>query len=160
VPLRASLDPAVFAELLDRFLEQLPRWCEYAVELRERSLFTEAYRDVLLRHRVPHVCSYWSAMPSPAEQAAFTRAETAPFSVVRLLLAPGTRYEERRQEMAPFNRIVRADEQMRRQVTSILKVATRGGRRAYMLVNNKAEGSAPLTIEAIARRLAAESSAE
>ena len=78
---------------------------------------TDAYREVLHRHQVAHVCSYWSAMPSPEEQARFMRVEEGPFTMVRLLLAPGTRYEERRQEMAPFNRIARADDRMRRQVT-------------------------------------------
>ncbi len=153
IPSGATLEPGVFAELLDRFLEQLPRWCEYAVEIRERSLLTEAYRSVLRRHRVAHVCSYWSAMPFPAEQAAFVRAADGPFTMVRLLLAPGTRYEERRQAMAPFNRIVRPDERMRREAASILRGATDAGRRAFLLVNNKAEGSAPLTIEAIASGL-------
>ena len=154
IPVRATLEPSVFAELLDRFLEQLPRWCDYAVELRERSLLTAAYRDVLLRHRVAHVCSFWSGMPSPAEQASAMRVDEGPFTMVRLLLPPGTRYEERRQEMAPFNRIARADERMRCEATAILRMGTRSGRRAFLLVNNKAEGSAPLTIEAIARRLA------
>ena len=92
-------------------------------------------------------------MPSTAEQSAFMRAETGPFTMVRLLLRPGTRYEERRQEMVPFNRIVQPDERMRREVSRILAAATREKRRTYMLVNNKAEGSAPLTIEAIAERL-------
>ena len=113
----------MFAELLDRFLEQLPRWCEYAVEIRERALLTAAYRDVLARHGVAHVCSYWSAMPSPEEQARFMRVEGGPFTMVRLLLRAGTRYEERRQEMAPFNRIARADDRMRRQVVSLLRTA-------------------------------------
>ena len=27
IPVKATLDPSVFAELLDQFLEQLPRWC-------------------------------------------------------------------------------------------------------------------------------------
>jgi uncharacterized protein YecE (DUF72 family) len=154
IPVRATLDPQVFAELLDRFLEQLPRWCEYAVELRERSLMTDTYRAVIARHGVAHVCNYWSAMPSPAEQAATMRVDGGPFTMVRLLLRPGTRYEERRQEMAPFNRVVQPDERMRREVTTILRSAGREKRRTYLLVNNKAEGSAPLTIQALAERLA------
>jgi len=157
IPVKATLDPSVFAELLDQFLEQLPRWADYAVEIRDRSLMTDAYREVLHRHQVAHVCSYWSAMPSPEEQARFMRVEEGPFTMVRLLLAPGTRYEERRQEMAPFNRIARADDRMRRQVTSLLRTGMANRKRTYLLVNNKAEGSAPLTIEAIARRLVEES---
>jgi uncharacterized protein YecE (DUF72 family) len=124
------------------------------VELRERSLMTDTYRAVIARHGVAHVCNYWSAMPSPAEQAATMRVEGGPFTMVRLLLRPGTRYEERRQEMAPFNRVVQPDERMRREVTTILRSAVREKRRTYLLVNNKAEGSAPLTIQALAERLA------
>jgi len=46
---------------------------------------------------------------------------------------------------------------MRRQVTSLLRTGMANRKRTYLLVNNKAEGSAPLTIEAIARRLVEES---
>lgn len=157
IPPRASLDPAAFADLLDHFLGQLPAWADYAVEIRERALLTDAYREVLARHSVAHVCSYWSTMPWPGEQAAFMKVEQGPFTMVRLLLRPGTRYEERRQEMAPFNRVVQPDERMRQEVAALLTSAARQKRRAYLLVNNKAEGSAPLTIEALAERMAQQS---
>jgi uncharacterized protein YecE (DUF72 family) len=155
VPARAALDPMAFAEMLDDFLAALPRDFEYAVELRDRSLLTPAYAQVLARHGVPHVASYWTGMPMPAAQAELTAAPDMPFTIVRLLLRPYTKYEQRRQEMMPFNRIVQPDERMRREVTTLLGRASAGGQRAFLLVNNKAEGSAPLTIEAIAERLAA-----
>jgi uncharacterized protein YecE (DUF72 family) len=155
IPPRAALDPAVFAEMLDGFLDQLPRGFEYAVELRERSLLTPAYARVLARHAVAHVNSYWSGMPMPAEQAAATDAPSTPFVVVRLLLRPFTKYAQRRQEMMPFNRIVQPDERMRRETAALLAGAARAGRRGFLLVNNKAEGSSPLTVEAIAARVAA-----
>ena len=152
---RATLDPVAFAEMLDAFLERLPRDAEYAIEIRDRVLLTETYRRVLARHDAVHVCNYWSAMPMPGEQAELVEHERAPFTMVRLLMRPGTRYEQQRETMAPFNRIVQQDEHMRRDVVSLLRRAAGAGRRAYLLVNNKAEGSSPLTIEAIARRLAA-----
>jgi uncharacterized protein YecE (DUF72 family) len=154
LPGRASLDPAAFAEMLDAFLDRLPRHIELAVEIRERSLLTDLYRRVLARNAAAHVCNYWSAMPMPGEQADFVRVEAAPFVVVRLLMRPGTRYESQRDAMAPFNRIVEQDEHMRRDVTTLLARASAAGQRAFLLVNNKAEGSSPLTIEAIAERLA------
>jgi uncharacterized protein YecE (DUF72 family) len=154
LPSRGSLEPTAFAEMLDAFLDRLPRDREYAVELRERSLMTDLYRRVLARNAVAHVCSYWSAMPMPGEQADLVRADTAPFVMVRLLMRPGTRYESQRETMAPFNRIVQQDEHMRRDVLNILRRAAAAGQRAFLLVNNKAEGSSPLTIEAIAERLA------
>lgn len=157
---RIVLEPQVFAERLDAFLERLPRDGEYAVEIRDRALLTETYRRVLARHGAVHVCNYWTAMPTPGEQADIVRQPSAPFTMVRLLMRPGTRYEQQRQTMAPFNRIVQQDEHMRRDVIGVLRRAVAAGQRAFLLVNNKAEGSSPLTIEAIARRLAAEGTAE
>ena len=154
LPPRARLDPSAFSEMLDRFLEELPRSREFAVEIRERTLLSDGYRRVLARHAVPHVCSYWSAMPMPGEQASLVRAGSASVLVVRLLMRPGTRYERQREHMAPFNRIVQQDEHMRRDVIDLLARAARNGQRAYLLVNNKAEGSAPLTIEALGETLA------
>jgi uncharacterized protein YecE (DUF72 family) len=155
LPSRATLDPGAFAEMLDGFFDRLPRGRDYAVEIRDRSLLTDMYRRVLARNAVAHVCSYWSAMPMPGEQAELVQADAGPFTIVRLLMRPGTRYEQQRNTMAPFNRIVQQDEHMRRDVTAILKRTAESGRRGYLLVNNKAEGSSPLTIEAIAERVAA-----
>jgi uncharacterized protein YecE (DUF72 family) len=155
VPARATLDPTAFAEMLDSFFDRLPRDSEYAVEIRDRSLLTDQYRRVLERNGAVHVCNYWSTMPMPGEQSDLVVPPSAPFSMVRLLMRPGTRYQQQRDTMAPFNRIVQQDEHMRRDVTSILTRAARAGQRAFLLVNNKAEGSSPLTIEAMAERLAA-----
>ncbi|HEX6972764.1 MAG TPA: DUF72 domain-containing protein [Vicinamibacterales bacterium] len=153
LPARATLDPSAFAEMLDAFFDRLPRSAEYAVEIRDRSLLTEAYRRVLARNAVAHVYNYWSAMPMPGEQVELIDPSNAPFTLVRLLMRPGTRYAQQKETMAPFNRIVQQDEYMRRDVTAILRKAAAAGQRAFLLVNNKAEGSSPLTIEAIAERL-------
>jgi len=154
LPRRVTLDASAFAEMLDAFFERVPRECEYAIELRDRHLVSETYRRVLARNGAVHVCNYWSAKPMPGEQADLVDHLQAPFTMVRLLMRPGTRYEQQRETMAPFNRIVQQDEHMRRDVVSVVRRAVAAGQRAYLLVNNKAEGSSPLTIEAIARRLA------
>ena len=151
---RVTLEPVAFAEMLDGFLDRLPRDAELAVEIRDRALLTDTYRRVLARNGVAHVCNYWSAMPMPGEQASLVDHLSAPFTLVRLLMRPGTRYETQRQAMAPFNRIVEQDEHMRRDASALLRRAVASGQRAFLLVNNKAEGSSPLTIEALARRLA------
>jgi uncharacterized protein YecE (DUF72 family) len=149
------LHPEVFAERLDRFFSALPRSFSYAVELRDRALLTSSYQRVLATHRVAHTYNYWTAMPMPAAQLESVPIDTAPFTVVRLLLRPGTRYDERKNEFLPFNRLVDVDEAMRNGVVTILRMAMVTGRPIYVLVNNKAEGSAPLTIRAIAEMLAA-----
>jgi len=147
------LDGSAFAEMLDALLDRLPREAEYAVELRDRTLLTETYRRVVARNGAVHVCNYWSAMPMPGEQADLVEHDQAPFTMVRLLMRPGTRYAQQREAMAPFNRIVQHDEHMRRDTAALLRRASAAGQRAFLLVNNKAEGSSPLTIEAIARSL-------
>ena len=146
--------PAAFLEALDRFLEALPRDFAYAVELRDTSLLTPAYRALLVRHGIAHTYNYWSAMPMPLAQAAVLPPEDLPFTVVRLLLRPGTWYEDQRDRFKPFNRLVEPDEPMRDQVVALTAQALARGRRVYVLVNNKAEGSSPLTVEALATRLA------
>ena len=153
-PRGASADPRLFLERLDRMLEQLPREFTYAVELRDRGLLTPSYRGVLRRHGVAHVFNYWSAMPTPSVQAQVVAPAEMPFLVVRLLLRPGTWYEDQREKFAPFNRIVEPDRRMRAEVSDLLAGAVAAARPAFVLVNNKAEGSAPLTIRELARLVA------
>ncbi len=150
-------DAAAFTESLDRFLEQLPARFTYAVELRDRLMLTDPYRRVLLRHGAAHVYNYWSAMPMPGDQARTIAPEDQPFVVVRLLLRPGKWYEEQRHVFAPFDRLVEPDDSMRRDAISIMRRSAKARCQVFLLVNNKSEGSAPLTIEALAERFVAES---
>jgi hypothetical protein len=102
-----------------------------------------------------HVFNYWTAMPMPFAQADVVPVASLPAVVVRLLLRPGTRYEEQRERFRPFDRLVEPDESMRADVVSLVQAAVRHAKPAFVLVNNKAEGSAPLTIRALAERLSA-----
>ncbi len=154
-PRHRRLEPADFLARLDRFLELLPREFEYAVELRDRRLLTPAYRQVLARHQVAHTYNYWSAMPMPAAQALVVPPADLPFIIIRLLLKPGTWYEDQRERFKPFNALVEPDEAMREDVVDVSLRAIGGGRRVFVLVNNKAEGSSPLTVMALARKVRA-----
>jgi len=155
-PEGAGAAPAEFAQGLDRFLEELPAEFRYAVELREARLLTAEYGRVLARHGASHVYNLATSMPLPAEQAAAI-APAAAFAVIRLLLPPSTRYEERRAALAPFDSIRDPDPVMRRQVTGLASRVAGAGRDVFVLVNNKAEGCAPATIRALAELLSGES---
>jgi len=157
-PRGMPVDPNEFAERLDRFLAPLPREWQYAVELRDQRLLTPAYARVLARHGASHVYNGWSAMPTPAAQARLLDPLGLPFIVIRLLLKPGTWYEDQRERFRPFNRIVDADEPMRREVTDLVTRAFTKAQPVWLLVNNKAEGSAPLTIRALVERIVASQS--
>ena len=152
-PRHLRLEPDDFLARRDRFLSALPRDFEYAVELRDARLLTPAYRRVLARHGAAHTYNYWSAMPMPGAQADVIPPDELPFAMVRLLLRPGTWYEDQRERFAPFSEIVAPDEAMRDEVAAIGLRALAGGRRVYVLVNNKAEGSSPRTILELARRV-------
>jgi len=153
-PRSMRLEPAEFHARLGRFLGKLPGGFEYAVELRDARLLTRAYRDLLARHNVAHTFNYWSAMPTPGEQTLVVPPEESSFGVVRLLLRPGTWYEDQRERFKPFDRLVDPDEAMRSDVVALARRVVNRGRRVFVLVNNKAEGSSPLTVTALARRLA------
>jgi uncharacterized protein YecE (DUF72 family) len=143
-----------FLGALDDFLGALPREFRYAVELRERSWLTPGYAEVLSRHDAGHVYNYWSGMPMPGDQARVIPPESLPHAVMRLLLPPGTRYEQQRDRFRPFDRVQAPDPAMRRQVVEIATRAAGRGSDVFVLVNNKAEGSSPLTVMEIARLLA------
>lgn len=150
--------PDAFVERLDAFLSALPPGLQVAVELRDQRLLTAAYAAMLAARGAAHVYNYWSAMPMPGAQRSIVPVANNPFLIVRLLLRPGTRYEQRREAFAPFDRIVEPDEELRGQVLGLIADVLGLRRSAFVLVNNKAEGSAPLTIEALAERVAAECS--
>lgn len=153
-PSRQRLEPARFLARLDRFLSALPSDFRYAVELRDRRLLNADYRALLDAHGVAHTFNYWSAMPPLAAQADVVPPEPRPFTVLRLLLRPGTWYEDQRNRFSPFNALVEPDAPMRRDVVQVARRALACGQDVFILVNNKAEGSSPLTIVELARQLA------
>jgi uncharacterized protein YecE (DUF72 family) len=148
--------PEAFARAVDTLLAGLPSQFRYAFELRNRELLTARYLDTLRAHRAAHVLNFWTAMPTVGEQLKTPGIFTAPFVVTRLMLPPFTRYEDKREEYAPFNRIVNAQLSMREDVVELAARASEAGVRSlFVLVGNKAEGSSPLTVFALARALAA-----
>jgi uncharacterized protein YecE (DUF72 family) len=147
--------PGELAARLDAFFARLPRDFRYAVELRNRELLTADYLAVLARHGVAHVLNLWQRMPEIGEQLALPGVLPAPFVVVRLLIPPGCRYEERQRELAPFDRIVDPRPQLRDDVALLVEACEALGKELFVIVNNKAEGSSPLTVRAIAERIAA-----
>lgn len=146
-----------FADELDAFFSGLPQGLQLAVELRNYDLLTPSYTQVLERHGVGHVFNYWERMPSLRRQLACDGLiDTAPFVVCRLLIPPGRRYAARKLELAPFDRLVDPQPEMRADVALIARACQRLGKTLFVLVNNKAEGSSPLTVRALAQQLALE----
>lgn len=154
VPEVARPSPAELAARVDAFLAAAPPSLRFAFELRDPSLFSRGYTEALARHGAAHVYNHWSGMPTLARQAARVDVTAQPFAVIRLLLPRGARYEERKRALAPFDALKAPDPAMRDEVTALAQAALNAERDVWVLVNNKAEGSSPLTIRALAERLA------
>lgn len=142
-----------FADRLDEFFSALPRDAQYAVEVRNEEFLTPMYFAVLREHGVAHVFSSWSRMPPIGHQMDLPGSLTAPFIIARALLRPGRTYDEAVDAFAPYDRIREPNPKLRRDLVRLVEMAKQTQLPAYLLVNNRAEGSAPLTIAAIAEML-------
>jgi uncharacterized protein YecE (DUF72 family) len=142
--------PGRFSERLHAFLVALPRGPLYAVELRNTALLTPAYQAALRRAAaavgVCHCFNVHPSMPSIQAQRRMTPSADAPALVVRWMLHPGQRYEAAKTRYEPFDRIVDDDPGSRQAIAALCLEAAAAGRPAWVIANNKAEGSAPLTV--------------
>ncbi|MGE3979364.1 MAG: DUF72 domain-containing protein [Nitrospira sp.] len=147
---RHGLGTGEFCSRLDQFFGQLPNDFRYAVEIRNAGLLGPNYWKVLEGHGVAHVYNHWSYMPPLLEQHRRMQERlTALFTVIRLLTPLNMSYEVAKKRAAPYNKIVEALPQMRKETVTLIHQAVSQNRRAYVLVNNRSEGNAPLTVQAL-----------
>ena len=138
-----------FVELLDGFLAQLPTEFRYAVEIRNPEFLGPEYFDCLRSHRVAHVFNAWTRMPEIGMQMTLPKVHTADFTIVRALLRQGRAYEEAVQSFQPYDRTQDPNPETRLALRGLIARAREARLPAFLFVNNRLEGNAPLTIEAI-----------
>ena len=78
---------------------------------------------------------------------------TVPFTVLRLLTPLKMSYEAAKKRAEPYTKIVEELPEMRRDIVELVKKAVGEKRKAYVLVNNRSEGNAPLTIQVLRKAL-------
>ena len=154
----SGIDAEGFATRLDEFFSALPREGQFAVEIRNEEFLTPMYFAVLREHGVAHVFSSWTRMPPLGHQLDLPGSITGSFIVARALLRPGRSYNEAVDAFAPYDRIREPNPKLRRDLVRLVEAAVKTRIPAYLLVNNRAEGSAPLTIAAVAELLQTSSS--
>jgi uncharacterized protein YecE (DUF72 family) len=142
-----------FAARLDEFFSALPREGQYAVEIRNEEFLTPMYFAVLREHGVAHVLNSWTRMPPIGDQLDLPGAVSGPFIVARALLQPGRTYDEAVDAFAPYDRIQDPSPPLRQDLLRLIETAVHMRIPAYLLVNNRAEGSAPLTVAEVLRML-------
>ncbi|MEO7859640.1 MAG: hypothetical protein ABIU05_04220 [Nitrospirales bacterium] len=65
-------------------------------------------------------------------------------------------FEAAKKRAEPYTKIVGELPEMRRETVELARKAVAENRRAYVLVNNRSEGNAPLTVQALTERLSKE----
>lgn len=154
---RFTRSPARFADRLAEFLLALPKLdggAHYAVELRDPELLTDDYLAALCAGGASHCIAIHARMPDAATQARFWRESGRSPLVIRWSLHSGLQYETAKERYRPFNALVDEDTQGRAQIAALLVECHHMSQPAWVVVNNKAEGSAPLSIERLAECLA------
>jgi uncharacterized protein YecE (DUF72 family) len=141
-----------FAAALDEFLGKLPKGWPYGVEIRNTHFLHPDYFAVLNRHGVAHVYNSWSDMPAVSEQMAMPGSLTNPLLCgARFLLKPGRKYQEAVDRFSPYDRIQEPDPDARGAGKKLIQEGAAAGpeRKTFIYVNNRLEGHALGTIEAM-----------
>jgi uncharacterized protein YecE (DUF72 family) len=141
-----------FVADLDAFLGALPQGWPYAIELRNKHWLAPDYFQCLARHRVTHVFNNWAAMLTVGEQMALSGSRTNPQLVAaRFLLKPGRRYEEAVKAFDPYERVQEPNPEARAAGQALIAEGQAAGpdRKTFIYVNNRLEGNALGTIEAM-----------
>jgi len=144
------VSPQRFADWLDVFFTKVPRIVPYAVEVRNPEFLHPAYFAVLREHGVAHVFNSWTRMPGISEQLELEGAIGAPFIVARALLRQGRTYQTAVRDFEPYDRVQEVNPELRNDLVRLIETAVDARIPAYLLVNNRAEGSAPQTVAAVA----------
>ncbi len=140
---------AAFNDKLHRFLSDLPKGVLYAVELRNPELFNEGYRELLQDVGASHCFNSHPKMLSLEDQVRQSAADAWPTIVVRWMLRRNLRYSDAKDAFYPFEKLADEDTGERRAVASLCRDA----KRAFIIVNNKAEGPAPLSLVSLAEEI-------
>jgi len=155
---RLTRSPLAFADRLAEFLLALPRLSGaafYAVEVRDPELLGDDYLAALNAGGATHALAIHARMPSAQAQGRYWRESGALPLTVRWSLHSGFDYEAAKERYAPFSALVDEDPEGRAQVAALVREAVALGRDAYVIANNKAEGSAPLTLGKLAAGIVA-----
>lgn len=141
--------PARWAERIARMLGELPPSVDYALELRNPELLTDAYTEMLAATGASHCYNVHPTMPDVSEQARRIPPGSFESVVVRWMLRRHLTYGDAKEAFYPFDAIRDRDDGSRDGIASLC----RGAKRAYVVVNNKAEGCAPKSLARLAEQI-------
>jgi uncharacterized protein YecE (DUF72 family) len=149
-------------ERLAAFFAALPRKLGklepmLALELRNAELLTPRLMRMLREQGVRYCVGLHDRMPEAERQEAALAVldgEAPGDLVVRWNLHRGFLYQAARQRYEPFDKLVDEDPETRRTLARMAAKAFKAGRKVWITANNKAEGSAPLSLAKLAEEIA------
>ena len=149
-------EPALHGRL-DRLFQAvapaLPPGALAALEVRDPALLTPALAALLRHHGVRYCLGLHDRLPGAQDQLPMLRATWPGDLVCRWNLQRGQRYAQARDRWAPFDRLQSPDPETRATLARVLHGTLAAGHRAFVTINNKAEGSAPHSVFELARAL-------
>jgi len=155
-------DAATLVERLAAFFAALPAELGrhrplYALELRNAELLTPRLMRMLAATGVRYCVGLHDRMPEVERQAVALKVldgdRPGPL-VVRWNLHRGFLYQAAKQRYEPFDKLVDQDHETRRIVARMAADAFKAGQKVWVTANNKAEGSAPLSLVKLAEEIA------
>jgi uncharacterized protein YecE (DUF72 family) len=159
LPDQMLAQPAAFIERLADFLMALPKLPQgtcYAIEIRDASLLTPRFIRTLKAAGVRYCVGIHARMPDPLRQAAalaLLDGEPSGPLIVRWSLHGGFKYEQAKAKYEPFDQLVDPDPATRASLAELAARYALAGQPVVIAVNNKAEGSAPLSCVELAREI-------
>ena len=150
-------DPVELMHRLDtlwrRVVPRLPDGAVAALELRDAALLQPELFDRLALAGVRYCVGLHDRMPDAASQVSAMQRAGAGDLVCRWNLHQGLRYRDAKARWEPFDRMQAPDPATREALARAVLAALMEGYRAFVTINNKAEGSAPLSVVALAEEI-------
>ncbi|KVF25056.1 DUF72 domain-containing protein [Burkholderia cepacia] len=164
LPDQLLAQPAALIDRLAAFFAALPPLppdadgTRYAIEIRDASLLTPRFIRALAALGVRYCVGLHARMPDALRQAAalaLLDGDAPGPLIVRWSLHSGFKYEQAKAKYEPFDKLVDEDPATRSALAELAARYALAGQPVIITINNKAEGSAPLSCIALAREIAA-----
>jgi uncharacterized protein YecE (DUF72 family) len=145
--------PERFIAQLQEFLGRLPQGPLYAVEVRDDRIINRRFFASLKEVGVRYCVGVHPRMPPVAAQAAAMSGFGSGPLLIRWNLKAGYSYEEARTRFTPFDQLLDEDSATRDSIAQLCMATVSAGHECTIITNNKAEGSAPLTLVKLAQAI-------
>lgn len=139
----------LFQDYLGNLFERLPRDVPFSLEVREAGVLDARLAEICHQHGVSWCASVHPQLPPVEKQLLIAPPPPGQPVMIRWNLRPSLDYNDARNQFHPFNSLQMPDPSRRERLARVIARALQADRKVYLTVNNKAEGSAPLTLASV-----------